>query len=217
PEEPQEQQDLKAPTVGRSSGPAPDDQSPSLRPQEPLQPETPPDVAAGSPGRAGARTASTPPAVQPAPGPKHGPAVKTPVKVGGAAVERPGERPKRSLMPKAPEAAADDSARKSSWLTRLKSGLSRTGQSFTGLFSGVKVDEDLFEELETALIMSDAGMEATSSLLTDLRARVRKERIDDGKRVKEVLQELLTEHLKPLQRDFDLDRATPLVVMIAGV
>src|SRR5690606_6330957 len=81
----------------------------------------------------------------------------------------------------------------------------------------VKVDEDLFEELETALIMADAGMEATESLLRDLRARVRKERIEDGAQAKTVLRELLTAHLQPLEREFDIARATPLVVMIAGV
>ena len=42
---------------------------------------------------------------------------------------------------------------KGSWLSRLRKGLSRTGQSLTTLFVGVKVDEELFEELETALIM----------------------------------------------------------------
>src|SRR5690606_11513094 len=100
---------------------------------------------------------------------------------------------------------------------RLKSGLSRTGQNFTGLFVNVKVDEDLFEELETALIMSHAGVDAAESLLKALRARVRKDRIEDGARVKEVPRELLAAHLKPLEKPFVLDQASPLVVMIAGV
>jgi fused signal recognition particle receptor len=106
---------------------------------------------------------------------------------------------------------------KSSWLNRLKSGLSRTGQSLGGLFVGVKVDENLFEELESALIMADAGMEATQKLLTALRARVKKDRIDDAARVKTALREILADHLRPLERRFDLRRARPLVVMIAGV
>jgi fused signal recognition particle receptor len=106
---------------------------------------------------------------------------------------------------------------KSSWLNRLKSGLSRTGQSLGGLFVGVKVDENLFEELESALIMADAGMEATQKLLTALRARVKKDRIDDAARVKTALREILADHLRPLERRFDLRRAHPLIVMIAGV
>ena len=64
---------------------------------------------------------------------------------------------------------------KSSWLSRLKQGLSRTGKTIGGLFVGVKGDERLFEELETALIMADAGVDATAKLLSDLRAKVKKE------------------------------------------
>ena len=61
---------------------------------------------------------------------------------------------------------AQEAPKKASWLSRLKQGLSRTGQSIGGLFVGVKVDENLFEELESALIMADAGLEATETLLT---------------------------------------------------
>lgn len=117
-------------------------------------------------------------------------------------------------MPPVPQAAPPA---KSSWLARLKTGLSRTGQSLTTLFVGVKVDEDLFEELETALIMADTGVDAAQSLLKGLRERVRQERIEDGDSVRRVLRELLAEHLRPLERRFDLDRPAPIVTMIAGV
>ncbi len=116
-----------------------------------------------------------------------------------------------------PEVTSAPVPEKKSWLSRLKQGLSRTGSSISSIFVGVKVDENLFEELETALIMADSGMEATESLLKALRAKVKKERIDDAGKVKAALKELLTEHLKPLEKDFNLKRASPLVVMIAGV
>ena len=106
---------------------------------------------------------------------------------------------------------------KESWLNRLKKGLSRTGQNLGGLFIGVKVDEALFEELETALIMADAGVEATDKLLTALRARVRKERLNEGGQVKLALRDVLAEHLKPLEKPFPLHSVKPLVIMIAGV
>jgi fused signal recognition particle receptor len=115
-----------------------------------------------------------------------------------------------------PEPVAD-APKKSSWLSRLKQGLSRTGQSIGGIFVGVKVDENLFEELESALIMADAGLEATEKLLTALRARVKKERIEDPAKVKTALRQLLADHLRPLERGFNLNSAKPLVVMIAGV
>jgi len=106
---------------------------------------------------------------------------------------------------------------KASWLSRLKSGLSRTSQTLTSLFVGVKVDEALFEELETALIMADTGVDAAESLLKQLRERVKQERIEDGDRVRQVLRDLLADHLRPLERRFDLERPGPIVTMIAGV
>lgn len=115
------------------------------------------------------------------------------------------------------EQLAEQKPAKSSWLSRLTSGLSRTGQNISSLFVGVKVDEALFEELETALIMSDAGVEATEKLLNALRARVRKEKLTDANLVKTALRDLLAEHLAPLEKTFPIDSASPLVVMIAGV
>lgn len=113
--------------------------------------------------------------------------------------------------------SATPAPEKASWFSRLKSGLARTGSSISSLFVGVKVDEDLFEELETALIMADSGVEATQSLLTKLRAKVKKERIEDAKEVKKALHQLLTEHLAPLEKRFMLDQDRTNVVMIAGV
>ena len=106
--------------------------------------------------------------------------------------------------PAAPEPESEPAPKKASWLSRLKQGLSRTGQSIGGIFVGVKVDENLFEELESALIMADAGLEATEKLLTALRARVKKERIEDPAKVKTALRQLLADHLRPLERAFDL-------------
>ncbi len=113
--------------------------------------------------------------------------------------------------------APADEPSKASWLSRLKSGLSRTGQSIGGLFVDVKLDEALYEELETALIMADAGLEATDKLLAALRAKVKKERLTEAWQARKALQELLTEHLKPLEKSFVISNAKPLVVMIAGV
>lgn len=127
-----------------------------------------------------------------------------------AAPESPASHSAATPEPAAPVA-------KSSWLSRLRKGLSRTGQSIGSLFVGVKVDEALFDDLETALIMADAGVEATEKLLSALRARVRKDRIEDAEGVRQALRDLLTEHLKVLEKPFEVGRVKPLVVMIAGV
>lgn len=115
------------------------------------------------------------------------------------------------------ELSEQNQEKKASWLERLKGGLAKTGQSIGSLFVGVRVDEALFEELETALIMADAGVEATEQLLSTLRMRVKRDRIEDAEGVRQALREVLTEHLKVLEKPFDVGRVKPLVVMITGV
>ena len=114
-------------------------------------------------------------------------------------------------------APAQDASAKRSWLTRLKTGLSKTSSSLTGIFVGTKIDEELYEELETALLMSDAGVEATEFLLESLREKVRTERLTDPQQVKAALRTRLIDLLKPLEKSLMLGRAQPLVMMIAGV
>ncbi|CAH0440915.1 signal recognition particle-docking protein FtsY [Ralstonia pseudosolanacearum] len=103
------------------------------------------------------------------------------------------------------------------WMSRLRSGLSKTSKSLTTLFVGVKVDEALFEELETALLMADAGVDATEYLLDELRRRVKAQRIETAEGVKTALRDLLIELLHPLEKTMVLGRDQPTVIMIAGV
>ncbi|MGU8082436.1 signal recognition particle-docking protein FtsY [Burkholderia pyrrocinia] len=110
-----------------------------------------------------------------------------------------------------------DASAKKSWLARLKTGLAKTGNSITGVFVNTKIDEDLYEELETALLMSDAGVDATEYLLDALREKVRTGRLTDPQQVKGALHDLLVELLKPLEKSLMLGRAQPLVMMITGV
>jgi fused signal recognition particle receptor len=116
------------------------------------------------------------------------------------------------VPPPAPEPEA-----KKSWLSRLRSGLSKTSSNIAGIFVATKIDEELYEELETALLMSDAGVEATEFLLESLREKVRAERLTDAQQVKTALRGLLVDLLKPLEKSLVLGRAQPLVMMIAGV
>ncbi|NIF42407.1 signal recognition particle-docking protein FtsY [Burkholderia sp. Tr-862] len=110
-----------------------------------------------------------------------------------------------------------DASAKKSWLVRLKTGLAKTGSSITGVFVNTKIDEDLYEELEAALLMSDAGVDATEYLLGALREKVRTGRLTDPQQVKSALHDLLVELLKPLEKSLMLGRAQPLVMMITGV
>ncbi|WP_420106796.1 signal recognition particle-docking protein FtsY [Herbaspirillum huttiense] len=106
---------------------------------------------------------------------------------------------------------------KRSWLSRLKAGLSKTSSNLTTLFVGARIDEDLYEELESALLVSDAGVEATQWLLAELKKKVKNERLTEAAQVRTALRALLIDLLQPLQRPLVLGRDKPLVMMIAGV
>ena len=104
-----------------------------------------------------------------------------------------------------------------SWFNRLKSGLSKTSASLTTLFIGARIDDDLYDELETALLISDAGVEATLFLLDGLKRKVKEEKLTEAGQVKLALKTLLLDLLIPLQKPLELGRHQPLVMMISGV
>lgn len=146
----------------------------------------------------------------PLPEPAAPPAIVPPTAV--AAI--PAAEDEDLVLTPAPEQTAEA---KRGWMQRLRSGLSKTSRGISTLFVGVKVDEALFEELETALLMADAGVEATEYLLEELRRRVRSERIETAEGVRLALRDLLTELLRPLEKTMALGREQPMVMMIAGV
>lgn len=106
----------------------------------------------------------------------------------------------------------------SSWLSRLKQGLSRTStQLAVALGVGAKVDEALYEELETALLQADCGMAATTALLKALRFEVARAKADTADKAKECLATVLAAHLAPLQTKWDWREHKPNVLLIVGV
>ena len=111
----------------------------------------------------------------------------------------------------------DAAPAKASWTERLKAGLSKTRSQLTTLFTGIRVDEALFEELEFALISADCGVSAAQLLIQQLRLRAKRDRIEDGETLKRALADLIAELLRPLEKTIDLDRTKPLVMMISGV
>ncbi len=119
----------------------------------------------------------------------------------------------------AADASVDKAADKprSSWFNRLKSGLEKTGSKLSGLFGARRIDESLFEDLETALISADAGVEASGRLLEELRARARSKKLEDGEQLRRELAALLAERLAPLETQVDAGRAKPFVIMMTGV
>lgn len=107
-----------------------------------------------------------------------------------------------------------------SFLDKLKAGLKNTGARLSGLLSGRRIDESLFEELEATLISSDAGIEATGFLMAQLRVEAKRASLETSEQLKEALKLQLLKLLQPLERPDPLaaqDRARPFVIMLAGV
>ena len=106
----------------------------------------------------------------------------------------------------------------SSWFAQLKSGLARTGGQLSDLFGGGgKIDDEIYEELETILITADVGMDATRALLADLRHHVREHHLNEVSQLKEALAYCLVKLLKPLAQPLQAGTPKPFVIMIVGV
>ncbi len=170
------------------------------------------------------------PAPEPAPAPEsasvssaapgsHAPAVTPPLPVRPmAAAIKPAAIDERSSAQgpaaDAPEVLAP--ARKN-WMERLRGGLRKTSTSIATVFTGTRIDDALYEELEEALLMADTGVKATQHLLADLKRRVKDTRTTDPAAVKGLLADALTDLLRPLEKALVIGEFTPTVIMVAGV
>lgn len=104
---------------------------------------------------------------------------------------------------------------------KLKQGLSKTKSSFDEKINNVfsnfrKVDEELLEELEEALIMSDVGVETSTKIISNLRDRIKKEKIEDEQDVRQALREEIKKILDEVDNSLKLE-TTPAVILIVGV
>ena len=108
------------------------------------------------------------------------------------------------------------------WAARLRQGLSKSRQqmakSLASVFGGGKIDEDLYEELETVLLTSDMGIEATEHLMEEVRQRVSLRGLKDGEELRGALKEAIYELIKPLEQPLALPAdKRPFVIMLAGI
>ena len=107
------------------------------------------------------------------------------------------------------------------WAERLKQGLAKTRSQLGGqlgsLFRSGKIDEDLYEELETILLTSDVGVSATQALLEQLRLKVKRQGLTDAAELRDALLQSMAEMLAPLAQPLDVGTAKPFVIMLAGV
>ena len=108
-----------------------------------------------------------------------------------------------------------------SWRERLFKGLAKTRAQWGGklktIFSRGKVDDELLEELETLLLTSDVGIEATTHLLDELKKAAKRDKLDTPEAIQKALADALLETLLPLEKPLDYSTHKPFVIMIAGV
>jgi fused signal recognition particle receptor len=103
------------------------------------------------------------------------------------------------------------------WLGKLRAGLRKTGASISTVFTGTQIDDALYEQLEDALLMADAGVAATQFLLDDLRRRVKESKTTEPAAVKGLLVDALAALLAPLEKPLAIGAHQPTVIMVAGV
>jgi fused signal recognition particle receptor len=120
-------------------------------------------------------------------------------------------------LSEAPSESPAAPAPRGGWLGRLAQGLRKTGTGIAQVFTGVRIDDALYEELESALLLADAGLPATQALLDDLKRRVKDTGATDPAAVKSLLADALTDLLKPLERALSIGAVTPTVIMVTGV
>ena len=104
---------------------------------------------------------------------------------------------------------------------KLKQGLTKTKESINDKINNVfsnfrKVDEELLEELEEALIMSDMGVETSTQIISNLREKIKKEKIGESEQVKEALREEIEKILEKCDNSLKLE-TKPSVILVVGV
>ena len=160
------------------------------------------------------------PAAAPAPAP-----VDTPAPAHPGADANPAQHPADSggliggALGRALEipAGAAVAGERRTWFGKLSAGLRKTGAGLAQVFTGGQVDDALYEELETALLMADAGVQATEWLLKEVKRKVAATGATRPVQVQNILADVLTQLLAPLEKPLVIGRHAPTVIMVAGV
>ena len=134
---------------------------------------------------------------------------------GAPAAPEPVAPPPAPVVATAPAPVAE--APREAWFQRLRKGLARTGSGIAQVFTGARIDDELYEELESALLMADAGVRATEHLLKDLKQRVKAAGSTEPAQVKALLADAIVDLLAPLERALMVGEHQPTVIMVAGV
>jgi fused signal recognition particle receptor len=123
---------------------------------------------------------------------------------------------------KAQESEGAEEAQKSGFFSRMRQAVTRTRENFSSRINDIvaltrEVDESSLEELETALIMSDIGVQTTTEILDALRERARKQAIAGGEELRDLLKQQMVEILRAPIRLVTMPATPPKVTFLVGV
>lgn len=131
------------------------------------------------------------------------------------------EQAREIIQEPAQEPTQEQPKQKISFFSRLKRGLAKTkaniGSGFKNLFSGKKIDDDLFEELETQLLMADLGVETTTNIIDKLTESAKRSALKDADTLYPLLKEHMLSLLEPVSKPLQIEPVTPYVILMVGV
>ena len=110
---------------------------------------------------------------------------------------------------------------KLSFAEKIKQGLKKTRDAISENLSALsftkKIDQEFYDELEMTLIAADVGYAATQQIITELKDRVKKEKLEDGAQLKSLLKKILSELLQQIEKPLIHIETTPFVILVVGV
>ncbi len=132
------------------------------------------------------------------------------------------ELPQEQSAVENPEISTQEKPSEGGFFSRLVKGLIRTkqniGSGFFGLFSGKKIDDDLFEELEEQLLIADIGMPTTTKIINNLTQHASRKQLKDADLLYQQLKLELAEIIKPVAQPLEIDTSKkPYVILMVGV
>ena len=118
--------------------------------------------------------------------------------------------------------AAAEKPKKEGFFARLKKGLLKTrvniGSGFASIFSGKKIDDELFEELETQLLTADLGVDTTMKLIDNLTDAADRKQLKDGDALYELMKQEMASMLKTAEQPLVVSGdKKPFVILMVGV
>ena len=122
----------------------------------------------------------------------------------------------------AEEKAKAEKPKKEGFFSRLKKGLLKTkaniGSGFASIFKGKKIDDDLFEDLETQLLTADLGVDTTMKLIDNLTDAADRKQLKDGEALYDLMKQEMAEMLKVAEKPLEINAdKKPFVILMVGV